>query len=60
MVFQEKLSKIEERPLRKFKILMVDKNWLYYNEMLGYSLFWIKLNVITLELFLRHYKSWSL
>lgn len=34
MVFQEKLSKIEERPLRKYKILMVDKNWLYYNEMI--------------------------
>lgn len=48
MVFQEKLSKIEERPLRKYKILMVDKNWLYYNEMLGYSLFWIKFNVIIL------------
>lgn len=50
MVFQEKLSKIEERPLRKYKILMVDKNWLYYNEneMLRYSLFWIKFNVIIL------------
>lgn len=48
MVFQEKVSKIEERPLRKYKILMVDKNWLYYNEMLGYSLFWIKFNVIIL------------
>lgn len=31
MVFQEKLTNIEERPLRKYKILMVDKNWLYYN-----------------------------
>lgn len=48
MVFQEKLSKIEERPLRKYKILMVDKNWLNYNDMLGYSLVWIKFNVIIL------------
>lgn len=39
---------------------MVDKNWLYYNEMFGYLLFWIKLNVIIFELFFRYYKFWFL